>query len=127
MKSLLNRQRLWCVLGVGVAIPAVVLVARAFAADKPPAPKPPNAQPPANAVRAVDRPKSKIEMPTKRILAQRTNPAGVNGAGAFVNPKVEPGKVRWHKDFAVACGEAKKSGKPVLLFQMMGKLDDQFC
>jgi hypothetical protein len=108
-----------------VAIPAVFLVARAFAANKPPAPKPPNGQPSANAV--MDRPKSKIEMPTKRILAKQTNPVGVNAAGAFVNPKVEPGKVRWHKDFAVACGEAKKSGKPVLLFQMMGKLDDQFC
>lgn len=115
MKSLLNRRRLLFVLGVGAVIPAVFLVARAFAAEKPPA----------KAV--MDRPKSKIEMPTKRILAQRTNPAAVLAAAAFVNPKVEPGKVRWHKDFPTACNEAKKSGKPVLLFQMMGKLDDQFC
>jgi hypothetical protein len=43
------------------------------------------------------------------------------------NPKVEPGKVKWHADFAAACEAARKSGKPVLLFQMMGRLDQQFC
>ena len=43
------------------------------------------------------------------------------------NPKVEPGKVRWHPTFQAACDAARQSGKPVLLFQMMGKLDDQFC
>jgi hypothetical protein len=39
----------------------------------------------------------------------------------------DPGRVRWHATFADACGKARRSGKPVLLFQMMGKLDDQFC
>jgi hypothetical protein len=43
------------------------------------------------------------------------------------NPKVKPGDVKWHPSFAEACKAAEKSGKPVLLFQMMGKLDDQFC
>jgi hypothetical protein len=43
------------------------------------------------------------------------------------NPKVKPGLVKWHSNFAEACEASKKSGKPVLLFQMMGKLDDQFC
>jgi hypothetical protein len=43
------------------------------------------------------------------------------------NPKVQPGKVRWHADFTAACRAAAKSGKPVLLFQMMGKLDERFC
>jgi hypothetical protein len=45
----------------------------------------------------------------------------------FVNPNVEPGKVKWHRDFDAACKAAEKSGKPVFLFRMMGKLDDQFC
>ena len=45
----------------------------------------------------------------------------------FVNPKVEPGKVKWHATFDEACQASAKSGKPVMLFQMMGKLDDQFC
>ena len=48
-------------------------------------------------------------------------------AAGDANPKVEPGKVTWHATFATACAAAKKSGKPVVLFQMMGKLDDQFC
>jgi hypothetical protein len=41
--------------------------------------------------------------------------------------KVPPGKVEWHADFATACRAARDSGKPVLLFQMMGRLDHQFC
>ena len=63
-----------------------------------------------------------IEPPTKAIVA--TKSANVPIAE---NPKVQPGLVNWHKDFTEACAAAKKSGKPVLLFQMMGKLDDQFC
>jgi hypothetical protein len=43
------------------------------------------------------------------------------------NPKVAPGKVVWHADLAAAEAAAKKSGKPVLLFQMMGRLDHKFC
>jgi hypothetical protein len=46
---------------------------------------------------------------------------------AEANPEVEPGLVPWHADFAAACAAAKSSGKPVLLFQMMGRLDQQFC
>ena len=42
------------------------------------------------------------------------------------NPKVEPGKVNWHADFDTALAKAEKSGKPVLLFQMMGNLDEAF-
>src|SRR4051812_17527633 len=33
------------------------------------------------------------------------------------NPRVEPGLVRWHAAFADAQAAARKSGKPVLLFQ----------
>jgi hypothetical protein len=45
----------------------------------------------------------------------------------FVNPKVEPGLVKWHKSFEEAQAAAAKTKKPVLVFQLMGKLDDQFC
>jgi hypothetical protein len=69
----------------------------------------------------VKSPKAAIESPLKSLTASKT------AAGDFVNPKVEPGKVKWHAGFDAACAAAKKSGKPVLLFQMMGKLDDQFC
>ena len=42
------------------------------------------------------------------------------------NPKVRPGDVSWHPDFDTACAAAAKSGRPVLLFQMMGNLDEEF-
>jgi hypothetical protein len=41
--------------------------------------------------------------------------------------KVLPGNVTWHASFAAACEASRKSGKPVLLFQMMGQLDDALC
>jgi hypothetical protein len=63
-----------------------------------------------------------IESPTKRLLAAR-----FAAAAAFVNPKVKPGMVRWHGTFARACAASAKSKKPVLLFHLMGKLNDQFC
>lgn len=43
------------------------------------------------------------------------------------NQKVEPGKVRWHRAIQTAMEASSQSGKPVLLFQMMGRLDDRFC
>jgi hypothetical protein len=45
----------------------------------------------------------------------------------FVNPRVQPGRVRWHEDFAAACAAGRTSGKPVLLFQMLGRMDQKFC
>jgi hypothetical protein len=48
-------------------------------------------------------------------------------AAPFANPKVAPGLVRWHPDLAAARAAAARSGKPVLLFHLMGKLDDRFC
>jgi len=43
------------------------------------------------------------------------------------NRSVEPGKVHWHASFDAARAASKVSGKPVLLFHMMGRLDRQFC
>jgi hypothetical protein len=66
-----------------------------------------------------------IELPTKEVIAARSGAAPV--ALPFDNPKVPPGQVVWHPNFAAACKASRASGKPVLLFQMMGKLDEQFC
>ena len=41
--------------------------------------------------------------------------------------KVKPGAVRWHSSHAAALAAAAKSGKPVLHFQLLGRLDDEFC
>jgi hypothetical protein len=57
--------------------------------------------------------KMAIESPAKAVIAKSTSPE-------FLNPKVEPGKVHWHGDLVTACEAAKKSGKPVLLFHLMG-------
>ena len=73
----------------------------------------------------MDRPKYSIESPAKRVLARSANAPAA--PADIVNPKVEPGKVRWHADYDAACRAAGNSGKPVLLFQMMGRLDQQFC
>jgi hypothetical protein len=72
--------------------------------------------------RAADPTKGAVEKPVRDALAG----ASATRAGG-TNPKVAPGKVRWHAHFAAARAAARASGKPVLLFQMMGKLDEQFC
>jgi hypothetical protein len=83
---------------------------------------PPENQPPARA----DFSKTVvIEPATKAVLANASTPSGA--ADKFVNPRVKPGQVKWHPTLADACKAAERSGKPVLLFQMMGKLDEQFC
>jgi len=66
----------------------------------------------------------RIEPPVRTIVTKASAPAA---GDKFVNPKVQPGKVRWHPTLTAACAAASKSKKPILLFQMMGKLDDQFC
>jgi hypothetical protein len=43
------------------------------------------------------------------------------------NPVVAAGKVTWHPTFEAACQASAKSGKPVFLFQMLGRLDQEFC
>ena len=61
-----------------------------------------------------------VEKPTKALVAGAAS-------GDVNNPTIEPGKVKWHKTLADAQGASEKSGKPVLLFHMMGQLDKQFC
>jgi hypothetical protein len=90
----------------------------AYAQQAPAQPQPPAK---ADSKPRRDVGKATVEAPTERVVATRT------AATDSVNPKVEPGLVHWHPTFEAACTAARKSGKPVLLFHMMGKLDDQFC
>ena len=77
--------------------------------------------------------KAAIERPVKRLISEDRQslpiptPEPRAQTSQFNNPKVKPGLVSWHSDFASACAASKSSGKPVLLFHMMGKLDDGFC
>ena len=79
--------------------------------------------------------KGGVEATAKTVLA---NTAGLNvGIPAVANvnatvpqsdnPKVQPGLVRWHPTMTEACAAARPAGKPVLLFQLMGNLDERFC
>jgi hypothetical protein len=103
----------WCVVGLAgsslVAATAVV----ALGGDKP--------KPIADFTKRV-----RIERPAEAVVENQSGTVA-SSADTFVNPKVQPGRVQWHPTFAKACEAARKSGKPVLLFHMMGKLDEQFC
>jgi hypothetical protein len=55
------------------------------------------------------------------------SPTLSNPANFAANPRVEAGKVRWHRDFAAARAAAARSGKSVLLLHMLGRLDEQHC
>jgi hypothetical protein len=68
----------------------------------------------------------RIEPPTLDVVKNKSATPTLTSQ-EFINPHVQPGLVRWHATFAEACQAAKKSHKPVLLFHMMGKLDDLFC
>lgn len=80
---------------------------------------------PAAAPVTLDHSKDQIESPAKRAIAN--NSSGTAAAAEAGPLKVASGKVQWHDTFAEACSSARKSRKPVLLFQMMGQLDEQFC
>ena len=84
----------------------------------------PNAAGPADITKTV-----RIERgPASIVKTSGPAPANTNTVPVSTdNPTVKAGEVNWHKSFAEACAAAKKSGKPVLLFHMMGQLDKQFC
>ena len=75
---------------------------------------------------AVDRPKQGVETPTKRVVQAVSPTTAKPQAAKSGNLRVRPGKVRWAGDYAEALAASKKSGKPVLLFQLLGELDREF-
>jgi hypothetical protein len=84
-------------------------------------------------------PKSGIETPLEGAILQKSAPTSPYNLSAnapvmvqrrLYRPKtdeVRPGLVHWLPNFEVACGASAQSGKPVLLFQMMGNLNEEFC
>ena len=76
---------------------------------------------------AEDEAKTKHIEPPVEVVVGKESGTTLRAASDFANPKVQPGRVQWHPTFAAACEAARKSDKPILLFQMMGKLDEQFC
>lgn len=74
-----------------------------------------------NSVRPIAAPAPTRSQPSSDPVVSRSN--GTNRS----EDKVQPGFVAWHSNFSEACETSKRSGKPVLLFEMLGKLDDEFC
>src|SRR5262249_32164036 len=89
----------------------------------------PPAQPPTKSVIPDVSKKKVVESPTTTLVAESAPaPApATKPTDGTNNPAVEPGKVKWHRTLADAQAAAEKSGRPVLLFHMMGQLDKQFC
>lgn len=48
------------------------------------------------------------------------------GAWAY-GRAVAPGRVAWHASYREALEASARSGKPVFLFLLLGKLDEEFC
>lgn len=70
--------------------------------------------------------KSVIEAPLKREISLNSAPLS-SDLVLRENPKVSAGLVTWHQSFEAARRASLLSGKPLLLFQMLGRLDDRFC
>jgi hypothetical protein len=128
-------KRLVCCLGAAGAVAlALPILGHSLGADVP-GQKGKNAVPARVAVpaavkriRPADVSKMGIEMPTQELLAKNTASAPPGAAASpFTNPRVQPGKVRWHATVEQANAASAASGKPVLIFSMMGRLDEKFC
>jgi hypothetical protein len=92
-----------------------------------------------------DRAKAIVEMPIKNLLkphgpaaptlpslpapqpTQAPSPEPLDGAMQQESEKVAPGKVIWHRNVQAAHQAAQVSGKPVLVFQLLGDLDQRFA
>lgn len=59
------------------------------------------------------------------LLRAKASPAVLPAKPAMA--KVQPGLVKWHGNLNDALAASKVSGKPVLLFQLLGNLDDAYC
>jgi hypothetical protein len=128
MKRSSWKRKVLFVGAASLAALALCLIPRWLCAENPvrgpnAAPRPAKA---ALAARLADISKGGIERPTETLLFQSSSGPAAGSAKAG-NPRVKPGQVRWHATLEQACGASARSGKPVLLFSMMGRLDEQFC
>lgn len=101
----------------------------AFAQEAPPGGNPPLFSDP------PDLRKMAIEVPTERAIRDSDGRGGAaplapetdDRTAATPRIPAKPGLVRWHEDRAAALAAAAESGRPVVVFQMMGDLDDELC
>ena len=68
-----------------------------------------------NKIPLADVSKAAIEFPLKGMLASKPAPAPA------------PTPVAWHASFDAALEASRDSGKPVMLFLMLGRMDEEHC
>jgi hypothetical protein len=102
---------------LGIALPVFLMLASGTAvmSDDPPAAKP-----------RADIPKNKIEFGPKRVVEAAAAVESSNELATSSNAAVAPGRVKWHADWNAAMAAAGRSGKPILLFQLLGRMDQRF-
>ncbi len=80
---------------------------------------------PKNPARSLDVSKKFIETSPKELL----EPTAVHHESSLPisdDPQCKPGLVTWHANLQEAKTASRRSGKPILLFQLLGKLDETF-
>lgn len=107
-----------------IAVLSVVsMIPLAAVAEDAPAPVPPQSapdEPPGiDPSRAFG--KRALELPTEGVLVRARK------VEDGFDLRAQPGLVPWHADVAAAKVAAAASGRPVLVFQILGRLDDEFC
>jgi len=73
--------------------------------------------------RVPDARKAVVEAPIRKKLKP---PGPTDASPPRLDEKVAPGKVSWHADLKAARRASTQSDKPVLLFQLLGDLDQRF-
>lgn len=64
---------------------------------------------------------------TASLALPATLSSPANDADPAPTVTTQPGLVDWHDGFDAAIAAAQTSGKPVLLFQLLGDLDQALC
>lgn len=67
-----------------------------------------------------------IENPVKNLAKFELMEEQFELMNASENQACQPGLVQWHKDLETARAASETSGKPILLFQLLGNLDQRF-
>lgn len=73
--------------------------------------------------------KMAIETPLKRIISKESFavPQQSSDLKASQDRAVQAGLVAWSASVESAYSRSRVTGKPVLVFQLMGRLDEEFC
>lgn len=74
--------------------------------------------------RRMDLRKAVIEAPVAKVLM---NSDSLVTSGASARSKRVAGLVTWRSNLGTAIDAAAKTGKPILHFQLLGRLDEEFC